>query len=162
MKGYARGHGTPDAAAVLNTKALAFDPSAGSKGGAWSGTGGGVKLTGDQQAQMMQLEERDADFDLQLDEIGEGIPVTLDIRDGDEWVQVGEGVTGANGRVEGFGIEAEDADYRLTFDLDAYAVLGDAPFFPEIAIVFDVSDTDRHHHVPVLVSPFGYSTYLGN
>ena len=75
MKGYARGHGTPDAAAVLNTKALAFDPSAGSKGGApsWSGTGGGVKLTGDQQAQMMQLEERDADFDLQLDEIGEGI-----------------------------------------------------------------------------------------
>lgn len=78
MKGYARGHGTPDAAAALNTKALAYDPTAGSSGSkpSWAGgggTGGGVALSGDQQQQVMALEERDADFDLQLDEIGEGI-----------------------------------------------------------------------------------------
>jgi syntaxin of plants SYP7 len=75
MKGYARGHGTPDAAAALNTKALAYDPSAGSSGTkpSWAGGGGGVALTGDQQQQIMALEERDAEFDLQLDEIGEGI-----------------------------------------------------------------------------------------
>ena len=75
MKGYARSR-TPDAAAVLNTKALAYDPSgAGSRGGkpSWGGAGGGVASTSDQQQQMLQLEERDADFDLQLDEIGEGI-----------------------------------------------------------------------------------------
>eukprot|EP00934_Nitzschia_sp_Nitz4_P007867 Nitzschia sp. Nitz4//scaffold3_size479765//216112//217118//NITZ4_000091-RA/size479765-augustus-gene-1.567-mRNA-1//1//CDS//3329550731//7857//frame0 len=73
MKGYAKSR-APDAAAALNTKAMAFDPSGGRSGGpSWGGTGGGVALTGDQQAQMMQLEERDADFDLQLDEIGEGI-----------------------------------------------------------------------------------------
>lgn len=74
MKGYARSK-TPDAAAVLNTKALAYDPSRASAGGApsWAGSGGGVALTGDQQQQIMALEERDADFDLQLDEIGEGI-----------------------------------------------------------------------------------------
>jgi SYP7 family syntaxin len=76
MKGYARSK-TPDAAAVLNTKALAYDPTGGSSGGApsWAGSGGGggVALTGDQQQQIMALEERDADFDLQLDQIGEGI-----------------------------------------------------------------------------------------
>ena len=74
MKGYARSK-TPDAAAVLNTKALAYDPTRASTTGApsWAGSGGGVALTGDQQQQIMALEERDADFDLQLDEIGEGI-----------------------------------------------------------------------------------------
>jgi hypothetical protein len=74
MKGYARGQGTPDAAAALNTKALAYNPSSisGNKP-SWGGTGGGVALTGDQQQQIMELEARDADFDLQLDEIGEGI-----------------------------------------------------------------------------------------
>mmetsp|Transcript_16903 Transcript_16903/g.38761 ORF Transcript_16903/g.38761 Transcript_16903/m.38761 type:complete len:312 (+) Transcript_16903:164-1099(+) len=75
MKGYARSR-TPDAAAALNTKALSYDP-AGSYGKkqkkSWGGAGGGVALTSEQQQQIMQLEERDADFDLQLDEIGEGI-----------------------------------------------------------------------------------------
>lgn len=74
MKGYARSR-TPDAVAALNTKALTYDPSGGSSGKkpTWGGTGGGVALTSDQKQQMLQLEERDADFDLQLDEIGEGI-----------------------------------------------------------------------------------------
>lgn len=77
MKGYARSR-APDAAVALNTKALAYDPTGRSGGGkdkpSWAGTGGGgVALSGDQQQQIMQLEERDADFDLQLDEIGEGI-----------------------------------------------------------------------------------------
>ena len=76
MKGYARSR-VPDVSAALNTKALAYDQSAArsSTGGkpSWGGTGGGVAMTSDQQQQMLQLEERDADFDLQLDEIGEGI-----------------------------------------------------------------------------------------
>lgn len=101
-------------------------------------------------------------LDIATGEGGEGIPVTLEIRQDGDWRQVGEGTTKSNGRVEGFGVEAEEADYRLTFDLSGYAALGDDPFFPEISVVFDVSDTGRHHHVPVLVSPFGYSTYLGN
>jgi len=73
VKGYARSR-TPDAAAVLNTKALAYNPSrsTGNKP-SWGGSGGGAAMTSDQQQQIMQLEERDADFDLQLDEIGEGI-----------------------------------------------------------------------------------------
>merc|ERR1712238_39608 len=75
VNGYARSR-VPDAATALNTKALAYDPSAARSSGSkpsWGGTGGGVALTSDQKQQMLQLEERDADFDLQLDEIGEGI-----------------------------------------------------------------------------------------
>lgn len=72
MKGYARSR-TPDAAVALNTKALSYNPSGGGKKPSWGGAGGGVALTSDQKQQMLQLEERDADFDLQLDEIGEGI-----------------------------------------------------------------------------------------
>lgn len=93
---------------------------------------------------------------------GAGIPVTLEMKKGDEWTEVGTATTGENGRVDGFGITTEAATYRLAFDLSGYAALGDAPFFPEIDVIFAVQDTNREHHVPVLVSPFGYSTYLGN
>lgn len=71
MKGYARGQreNTPG----LPTKSLFMD-SGNKKGGpSWQGTGGGVALTDGQAQQLLQIEERDADFDRQLDEIGEGI-----------------------------------------------------------------------------------------
>lgn len=93
---------------------------------------------------------------------GAGIPVTLEIWKDDAWSEIGTGTTADNGRVEGFDVETEDATYRLHFDTSGYKELGDQPFFPEISIVFDVQDANRHHHVPVLISPFGYSTYLGN
>ena len=93
---------------------------------------------------------------------GAGIPVTLEMKEGDTWTEIGTSTTGENGRVEGFDIETEVATYRLAFDLSNYADLGPTPFFPEIDVIFQVQDADREHHVPVLVSPFGYSTYLGN
>ena len=93
---------------------------------------------------------------------GAGIPVTLEIHDGDAWSEIGSATTEENGRVEGFGIETEGAMYRLTFDMSGYRALGAEPFFPTIDIVFDIQDPSREHHVPVLVSPFGFSTYLGN
>lgn len=93
---------------------------------------------------------------------GAGIPVTLEMKEGDIWTEIGTSTTGENGRVEGFDIETEVATYRLAFDLSNYVDLGQTPFFPEIDVIFQVQDSDREHHVPVLVSPFGYSTYLGN
>ncbi|WP_281826800.1 hydroxyisourate hydrolase [Jannaschia rubra] len=93
---------------------------------------------------------------------GAGIPVTLEKRSGDGWEQIGTGTTQDNGRVEGFDITTEAATYRLVFDMTAYDDFGPDAFFPEIDVTFAVSDTDRHHHVPVLVSAYGYSTYLGN
>jgi 5-hydroxyisourate hydrolase len=93
---------------------------------------------------------------------GAGIPVTLEMKTDGDWTEVGAGTTGDNGRVSGFGIDTEQATYRLSFDFSDYDAVGETPFFPEIDIIFTVQDTNREHHVPVLVSPFGYSTYLGN
>jgi 5-hydroxyisourate hydrolase len=93
---------------------------------------------------------------------GAGIPVVLEMEGADGWTELGQAETQENGRVEGFGVEAEEGTYRLRFDMTAYDAFEGSAFFPEIEVVFAVSDTGRHHHVPVLVSAYGYSTYLGN
>jgi 5-hydroxyisourate hydrolase len=93
---------------------------------------------------------------------GAGIPVTLEMQKDGAWTQVGTGETGQNGRVKGFGIQTEDALYRLNFDVSGYDALGAQPFFPEVSVTFHIQDTAREHHIPILINPFGYSTYLGN
>lgn len=77
---------------------------------------------------------------------------------------LGEGVTDEDGRVATIGPERLDTGaYRLTFDSGAYfAASGRTGFYPEVVIVFTVADPDEHHHVPVLLSPFGYTTYRGS
>jgi 5-hydroxyisourate hydrolase len=50
--------------------------------------------------------------------------------------------------------------HRLVFDTRGH--LGAAAFFPEVAVTFQVTDPRAHHHVPLLLSPFAYSTYLGS
>ena len=91
---------------------------------------------------------------------GQGIAVTLAIRTLDDWRTIARGVTDADGRVRTLteGVELQKATYRLTFDTAAY---GNA-FFPEVAIVFRVENPAQHYHVPLLLSPFGYSTYRGS
>jgi 5-hydroxyisourate hydrolase len=83
-----------------------------------------------------------------------GVPIRLESADR---VLVGEGVTDGDGRLrfDGAGL----GRYRLVIDTAAY--LGADAFFPEVSIVFVIAD-DRHHHVPLLLSPFGYSTYRGS
>ena len=94
---------------------------------------------------------------------GAGIPVTLEMQKDGAWTEIGSGTTGENGRVESFGIDTEAALYRLNFDVSDYEALGDDPFFPQISITFKIQDAEReHHHIPILISPFGYATYLGN
>ena len=96
---------------------------------------------------------------------GANVPVTLSKRDAaGTWVQVGTARTDQNGRVRSFGPGADfDAGvYRLQFDMTAYPNAEAKPFFPEIAVTFSVTDKAGHYHVPVVVSPFGYSTYRGN
>ncbi len=74
--------------------------------------------------------------------------------------------TDADGRVTELlpaGEALAPADYRLTFDTGAYfAGRGVDAFYPFATIVFRVTEPDRHHHVPLLLSPFGYSTYRGS
>jgi 5-hydroxyisourate hydrolase len=95
----------------------------------------------------------------------EGVPVVLELLDDDGWTQVGSGSTDADGRLADLlpAERVEAATYQLRFDTTAYfgsrGVLG---FYPEIAIRFRVTDAGAHHHVPLLLSAFGYSTYRGS
>ena len=55
------------------------------------------------------------------------------------------------------------ASYRLSFDSGGLLPgRGVAGFYPIVSIVFDVREPSQHHHVPLLLSPFGYSTYRGS
>lgn len=93
-----------------------------------------------------------------------GVPVTLEVRTGDEWKTLGRASTDIDGRAR----ELMDGDlvagtYRLTFDTKTYFTSsGVDGFYPFAQIVFDVRDASQHHHVPLLLSPFGYSTYRGS
>ncbi|GER00397.1 5-hydroxyisourate hydrolase [Iodidimonas gelatinilytica] len=78
--------------------------------------------------------------------------------------------TNSDGRTDAPLLSAQDMTsgrYRLTFDVAAYfkargVVLADPPFLDVVCIDFGVSDSTAHYHVPLLVSPFGYSTYRGS
>ena len=89
-----------------------------------------------------------------------GVRITLESASG---AHVGEGVTDADGRIAGFGVDRLGAGaYRLCFHTAAYfADLGVAAFFPEVVVTFEV-EGDDHFHVPLLLSPYGYSTYRGS
>lgn len=83
-----------------------------------------------------------------------GVPIRLESADR---LLLAEGHTDLDGRLR-FD-EVGTGRYRLVIDTAAY--LGPDAFFPEVAILFTVAD-ERHHHVPLLLSPFGYSTYRGS
>ena len=73
--------------------------------------------------------------------------------------------TDGDGRVKSFTPTPtlQVGTYRLTFDVGAYfEVAGVEAFYPRVVIEFDVRDPAQHHHVPLLLSPFGYSTYRGS
>jgi 5-hydroxyisourate hydrolase len=89
-----------------------------------------------------------------------GVPVRLELRDGQQWREIGRGTTDDDGRLRTLtGPSIDAGTYRITFDIAAYNAGG---FFPEVAIVFAVNDAAQHYHVPLLLSPFGYSTYRGS
>ncbi|BDI21414.1 hydroxyisourate hydrolase [Herbiconiux sp. L3-i23] len=93
----------------------------------------------------------------------EGISVALDgWRDGG-WVSVASGMTDADGRVRDLGSESvDDGTYRLSFGTGEYfSRSGRDTFYPEVTVVFAVATGD-HYHVPILLSPYSYSTYRGS
>ena len=98
-------------------------------------------------------------LDTGLGEPAAGIPVRLELlRDGG-WVELAAGVTNHDGRLADW-VPPElwhTGTYRLHFDTAARSA-----FFPEVAVVFFVAEPGRHHHVPLLLSPYGYTTYRGS
>ncbi len=95
----------------------------------------------------------------------EGVSAILEYYNGGRWEEVGKGITNNDGRIKDLvphGQRTSNGAYRLTFDIKAYFSLGNIKtFYPKVIIEFEVSD-DSHYHVPLLLSPFGYSTYRGS
>ncbi|HET7235781.1 MAG TPA: hydroxyisourate hydrolase [Actinomycetota bacterium] len=93
-----------------------------------------------------------------------GVPVTLEVARASGWERVGAGVTDEDGRVVDLLVEgAVVGTYRIVFDTGAYfTARGEPGFYPEVSVVFEVKEAHAHHHVPLLLSPFGYSTYRGS
>jgi 5-hydroxyisourate hydrolase len=96
-----------------------------------------------------------------------GVPVALAhcIR-ANEWRSVGRGETDADGRLRTLvpnGVALAPGIYRLVFDTRRYfETLGIRAFYPYVSIVFETAATETHYHVPLLLSPYGYSTYRGS
>lgn len=89
-----------------------------------------------------------------------GVHVVLERRDAAGWVEVADRVTDADGRVADLSRMSEAGVYRLRFDVEGY--LGAETFYPEVAVTFRITDASAHHHVPLLLSPYAYSTYRGS
>jgi 5-hydroxyisourate hydrolase len=96
-----------------------------------------------------------------------GVPITLEAQQqpGGAWKEVGRGETDANGRLQTLLAPAafSAGRYRLTFHTEPhFAAVGVATFYPSVTVVFEVRNTAEHYHVPLLLSPYGYSTYRGS
>jgi 5-hydroxyisourate hydrolase len=89
-----------------------------------------------------------------------GVEVLLERRTDDGWASVAARETDADGRISDLAEAADVGVYRLTFDVEGWA--GADSFYPEVVIVFRITDAAAHHHVPVLLSPYAYSTYRGS
>ena len=90
-----------------------------------------------------------------------GVRVRLERADG---AVLAEAHTDDDGRVRDFGLAAlHTGTHRLVFATADYFGASDRPtFYPEIMVTFSVTAADEHHHVPLLLSPFAYSTYRGS
>jgi hydroxyisourate hydrolase len=88
-----------------------------------------------------------------------GVPVRLDWEHDGAWLEVAAGVTDADGRLRDWVPDDQwhAGTFRLVFD-----TAGRSAFFPEVSVVFFVAEPERHHHVPLLLSPYGYTTYRGS
>jgi hydroxyisourate hydrolase len=93
-----------------------------------------------------------------------GVPVSLDTWTGSGWQRLGESVTGPDGRAGDLPAPAlaGPVPCRLVFAVRDYlAGAHGAAFFPEVAVTF-VAEPGEHYHLPLLLSPYGYSVYRGS
>jgi len=78
----------------------------------------------------------------------------------DRWLLLAERTTDQDGRITDLAAELAAGVYRIRFDVERY--LGAGCFYPEVTVTFRVVDSPSHYHVPLLLSPFAYSTYRGS
>lgn len=100
-------------------------------------------------------------LDTHLGKAASNVSVKLYAAEG-KWLA--ESVTNADGRVSDFDLnQVEIGNYRLEFQTaDYFQGLALETFFPKVVIHFSVTDSSQHYHIPLLISPFAYSTYRGS
>jgi 5-hydroxyisourate hydrolase len=95
-----------------------------------------------------------------------GVGVTLEKQENAQWTALNSSVTNAQGRVPALypdGKQLESGTYRVTFNTGKwFASQKGTTFFPEVPVIFTVDGSVPHYHIPLLISPYGYSTYRGN
>src|SRR5262245_50148317 len=96
-----------------------------------------------------------------------GVGVALEVLNaGEGWSRLAEGETDVDGRVSQFGVSESQllpGTYRLVFAVSKYfESLRQESFYPEVVVTFLIDAPAEHYHVPLLISPFGYSTYRGS
>ena len=96
-----------------------------------------------------------------------GVTVSLEILiAGEGWSRLSQAVTDGDGRVKSFVLTEPQlvaGTYRLTFAVGQYfSSLDQQSFYPEVTVNFLIEGGSEHYHVPLLISPFGYSTYRGS
>lgn len=93
-----------------------------------------------------------------------GVAARLEARTADGWQGIADGVTDDDGRIKNLGPEQLDAGtYRIEYQTGEYfQATNTETFFPTVALTFSLTDPTQHYHVPLLLSPFAYSTYRGS
>ncbi|WP_109514532.1 hydroxyisourate hydrolase [Pseudomonas ovata] len=95
-----------------------------------------------------------------------GVSVTLEKQDGQDWSRLNTAVTNEQGRVPALYPQdkvLEKGIYRVTFKTgDWFKKHQSATFFPEVPVIFEADGSVPHYHIPLLLSPYGFSTYRGN
>jgi 5-hydroxyisourate hydrolase len=101
-------------------------------------------------------------LDINLGMPAKDVTVTLEKLTGTLWSQVKQDKTNADGRIN-FECPYENGQYRLTFEIENYFKKQNLnPFFLAVPVAFNITDVSRKYHVPLLLSPYGYSTYRGS
>ena len=89
-----------------------------------------------------------------------GLELVLGRRVGGVWHELAHRATDADGRAGDLAGQVEAGVYRIVFETEAYFTI--ETFYPQVVVMFRVTDPAAHHHVPLLLSPFAYSTYRGS
>lgn len=105
-------------------------------------------------------------LDTTLGKPAKGVPITLEYEQPNGFVPLATGVTNDDGRIADL-LPPEHTlspgRYRMTFDTASYfSASRQKGFYPVVSIVFALEGPGEHYHIPLLLSPYGYSTYRGS
>lgn len=104
-------------------------------------------------------------LDVSLGRPAQQVTVELEAKQKGGWASLSKKASDADGRIKDFLAPGalKAGTYRLRFSTGDYFKRREVPsFYPFVEVVFDVADAEQHHHVPLLLSPYGYSTYRGS